>query len=77
MEQSFNIGGLSDDENRLVSGLAKQLSDRSKRNQVRSDLYDGKQAIRQVGSVIPPQYYRMGLALGWAAKGVDLSLIHI
>lgn len=71
MAQSFNIPGLSDDENRLVSVLAKQLDDRSKRNQMRSDLYDGKQAIRQVGSVIPPQYYRLGLALGWAAKGVD------
>lgn len=70
-DQSFNIPDLTDDENGLVSMLAKQLSDRAKRNQMRSDLYDGKQAIRQVGSVIPPQYYRMGLALGWAAKGVD------
>lgn len=70
-DQTFNIPDLSDDENALVTGLAKQLKDRSKRNQMRSDLYDGKQAIRQVGSVIPPQYYRIGLALGWAAKGVD------
>lgn len=70
-EETFNIGGLSDDENRLVSGLAKQLKDRSRRNQMRSDLYDGKQAIRKVGTVIPPQYYNLGLALGWAAKGVD------
>ena len=70
-DQSFNISDLTDDENRLVSGLAKQLNDRSRRNQMRSDLYDGKQAIRQVGSVIPPQYYKLGLALGWAAKGVD------
>lgn len=70
-DETFNVPGLSDDENALVSVLAKQLSDRSKRNQMRSDLYDGKQAIRQVGSVIPPQYYKLGLALGWAAKGVD------
>lgn len=70
-EQSFKIDGLDDDQQRLVAGLAKQLRDRSKRNQMRSDLYDGKQAIRQVGSVIPPQYYKLGLALGWAAKGVD------
>lgn len=71
MDETFNIAGLSDEENALVSALAKQLKDRSKRNQIRSDLYDGRQAIRQVGSVIPPQYYRLGLALGWAAKGVD------
>lgn len=70
-DENFNITGLSDEEKSLVGRLAKQLKDRSKRNQMRSDLYDGKQAIRQVGSVIPPQYYRLGLALGWAAKGVD------
>ena len=70
-DETFNIADLSDDENALVGRLAKQLKDRSKRNQMRSDLYDGRQAIRQVGSVIPPQYYRLGLALGWAAKGVD------
>ncbi len=70
-DETFNIRDLSEDENALVGKLAKQLKDRSKRNQMRSDLYDGRQAIRQVGSVIPPQYYRLGLALGWAAKGVD------
>lgn len=70
-DETFNIADLSDGENALVGKLAKQLKDRSKRNQMRSDLYDGRQAIRQVGSVIPPQYYRLGLALGWAAKGVD------
>lgn len=70
-DETLRVGGLSDDENRTVNLLAQQLRDRSKHNQKRSDLYDGKQAIRKVGSVIPPQYYKLGLALGWAAKGVD------
>lgn len=70
-DQTFNITGLSDDENRLVGFLAKQLRSKKRHNERRSDLYDGKQAIRQVGTIIPPQYYRLGLALGWAAKGVD------
>ena len=54
-----------------MNRLAQQLRDKQKHNQKRSDLYDGKQAIRKIGSVIPPQYYKLGLALGWAAKGVD------
>lgn len=71
MDEPIRVPGLSDDVLRSVNFLAEQLRGKSKRNQLRSDLYDGRQAVRQVGSVIPPQYYRLGLALGWAAKGVD------
>lgn len=70
-DETLRVPGLDEDETVTVNLLAKQLKDRARHNRKRSDLYDGKQAIRQVGSVIPPQYYRLGLALGWAAKGVD------
>ena len=71
-EQTFRISGLSDDENRLVNRLAKQLRDVRTRNRRRTDLYDdGKVAMQQLSSVIPPQYHNIGLALGWATKGVD------
>lgn len=70
-DETLRVAGLSDDENVTVNRLAQQLRDKQKHNQKRSDLYDGKQAIRKIGSVIPPQYYKLGLALGWAAKGVD------
>lgn len=71
-EQSIRVTGLTDDENRLVNRLAKDLSDRRLRNKLRSDLYDdGKVAMEQISSVIPPQYHNIGLALGWATKGVD------
>lgn len=69
--ETLRVGDLSDDENRTVNRLVEQLRDKRKHNKKRSDLYDGKHAIKQVGSVIPPQYYKLGLALGWAAKGVD------
>lgn len=69
--ETLRVGDLSEDENRTVNRLVEQLRDKRKHNQKRSNLYDGKHAIRQVGSVIPPQYYKLGLALGWAAKGVD------
>lgn len=71
-EQSLRVTGLSDDENRLVNRLAKDLRDRRLRNKMRSDLYDdGKVAMEQISSVIPPQYHNIGMALGWATKGVD------
>ena len=70
-DESIRVPELSDDENVTVNLLAKQLKDRSRRNGIRTALYDGKSSIRQVSSVIPPQYYRLDLALGWAAKGVD------
>jgi hypothetical protein len=40
-------------------------------NLFRSSLYEGKHAARQVGSVIPPQYFNIGIALGWPAKAID------
>lgn len=68
----MRVTGLTDDENRLVNRLAEQLRDRRRRNKLRSDLYDdGKIALEQISSVIPPQYHQLGLALGWATKGVD------
>jgi hypothetical protein len=39
---------------------------------LRASYYDGKRALRQVGSVIPPQYYKLGIVLGWSAKAVDI-----
>lgn len=62
---------LSDEENALVQHLMDKLERKQPRNYLRSCYYDGKRAIRQVGSIIPPQYYRLGLVLGWSAKAVD------
>ena len=69
--EKITIPGLSDDEGRVVNGLLKQLEDKQERNILRASYYDGKRAIRQVGSVIPPQYYRLGMVLGWSGKAVD------
>lgn len=66
------LPGLDDDEHRLVNRLIDQLRNKSERNSLRAAYYDGKRAIRQVGSVIPPQYFKLGLVLGWSAKAVDI-----
>lgn len=71
MSEKLNVTGLSDDENRILNLLVEQLDEKASRNLLRSSYYDGKRAAQQIGTVIPPQYARIGLALGWAAKTVD------
>lgn len=66
-----SVTGMDDEETRTLNQLLQQLDDKRPRNLMRASVYDGKRALRQVGSVIPPQYYRMGLVLGWVPKGVD------
>ena len=68
---NVRIPALTDDENRTVNKLIDGLAARIPRNLERASFYDGKQAIRHVGTTIPAQYQNLGLALGWAAKGVD------
>jgi len=69
--EKLTVPGLSDDELAALNRCAEELANKSRRNLLRSSYYDGKRAVQQVGSVIPPQYANIGIALGWAAKGVD------
>lgn len=70
--QRITLPGVDDDTNRLLRRLVEDLHHRQPRNLLRASYYDGKRAIRQVGTVIPPQYYRLGIVLGWSAKAVDI-----
>ncbi len=72
MTESITIPALDEDEQATFDVLWSQLQAKTERNLLRASYYDGKRAIRQVGSVIPPQYYRMGIVLGWSAKAVDI-----
>lgn len=71
MSESLRVPYLTNDEKNTLDHLVKQLEAKAPRNLLRSSYYDGKRAVTQIGTVIPPQYARIGLALGWAAKGVD------
>lgn len=66
------VDGLSDDEQEMVRRLLAQLAEKSSRNYLRASYYDGKRAARQIGTIIPPIYYRLGMVLGWSAKAVDI-----
>lgn len=72
MNEKITVTGLDGQTNDLVNELRTQLAARMPRNLLRASYYDGKRAIRQVGTVIPPQYFRMGIVLGWSAKAVDI-----
>lgn len=69
--EALKVPGLDEDETVILNLLLAQLKDRARRNKLRTAYYDGKRAVRMVGSVIPPQYRSLALALGWSAKGVD------
>jgi hypothetical protein len=68
----LDLPGLTDDEQRTVNRLLNQLQQKKTRNELRACYYDGKRAITQIGTIIPPQYYHLGIVLGWAAKAVDI-----
>jgi hypothetical protein len=69
---AINLPNVSDDEGRTLNMLLEQLDAKHRRNHLRASYYDGRHAIRQVGTIIPPQYYMLGIVLGWSAKAVDI-----
>lgn len=67
----FIIPDLNDDYVETINRLYQQLVDRTPRNLLRAQLYDGKFALKQIGEIIPPTYLRTATVLGWSAKAVD------
>lgn len=68
----IRLPDIASEDQDLLNRLLAKLAARQPRNKLRAAFYDGKHAIRQVGYVIPPQYYRLGIVLGWSAKAVDI-----
>ena len=67
----LRIPGLRDDEQSALTRNLARLDGTYDSNYRRSCLYDGKNALRQISAVVPMQYHRLGLALGWSAKAID------
>lgn len=70
--EKVRLPGISLETNDLTNGLLRQLSARAPRNMLRASYYDGKRAAQQVGTIIPPQYLKLGIVLGWSGKAVDV-----
>ena len=65
------VPGLSDDEQRTLNHLVKQLNHKTPGNLLRQRLYDNKDVARRIGDTIPGHYFNMGIVLGWTGKAVD------
>lgn len=72
MNETLTVPGLTVDEQNTLNRLLAQLDAKADRNLLRASYYDGKRALNQVGTIIPPHYYRLGVVLGWSAKAVDI-----
>lgn len=64
------IHGLSDDEQRVVTGLTKQLADHRRNNEIRRGHMDCKR-LPQLPPTVPPYLRQVRLVLGWPAKAVE------
>lgn len=69
---SIRLPDVTDGEQDVVNTLLKQLNAKHERNRLRAHYYDMRHYVRLVGSVIPPQYWRLGIVLGWSGKAVDI-----
>ncbi len=63
MSESLRIDDLTEDETVALNYNLKQIDEHTPRNELRSAYYDGKRAVKQIGTVIPPQYSNLGIAL--------------
>lgn len=70
--QTIKLPGLDEDEQSTLTHLLQELDGKAERNRLRSAYYDMKHLVRLVGSVIPQQYWTLGIVLGWAGKAVDI-----
>lgn len=71
MTDRIAIPGLSPDEDRLLNSLLEKLDKKAKRNTTRRAYYDMQHMTPLIGSVIPPQYWKVGIVLGWTGKAVN------
>lgn len=69
--QSVRLPEVNSDENALINGLLTEIENRRFNNLLRTSYYENKRTIRHVGTLIPPQYFNLGLVLGWTGKAVD------
>ncbi|WP_286174525.1 phage portal protein [Mycobacterium sp. DL99] len=69
--QTVRLPELTNDENALINGLLAEIENRKMKNLLRTSYYENKRTIRHVGTLIPPQYFNLGLILGWTGKAVD------
>lgn len=70
--RSVSLSVLDDDENATLNHLLEKLASKERFNRTVDAYYDAEKNLRRAhNGVVPPQYYRLGLVLGWTQKAVD------
>lgn len=66
------IPGLDDDEQTTLTYLWQVWTRKLRRNMIRSQYYDHKNVLKDLGIAIPPELTDLDIVLGWPAKSVDV-----
>lgn len=70
--QEIRLPGVDDEVNDTLKRLLPQLDRHLSTNRMLDAYYDAERNLKRAfGGVVPEQYYRLGLVLGWSAKAVD------
>lgn len=70
--QTIRLPEVSDEANATLGRLLPKLEQHQSTNRMLDAYYDAERNLKKVfGGVVPDQYYRLGLVLGWSAKAVD------
>lgn len=67
-----SISGLTDDEKATLNELWKVWTAKTRRNMLRSQYYDQRNLLKDLGISVPPHLVDIDLVLGWPAKAVDV-----
>jgi len=72
IDQRIDLPDLDDDDNATLTRLLKVITDKAGFHFTVDAFYDAEKRLRAtLGGTIPPQYFNLGLVLGWTAKAVD------
>ena len=72
IDQRIDLPDLDDDDNATLTRLLKVITDKAGFHFTVDAFYDAEKKLRAtLGGTIPPQYFNLGLVLGWTAKAVD------
>lgn len=70
------VVGLSDDERDVLARLVDVWQQKLVRNSLRTEAYEGKSPVKDLGISVPPFLARVDTVVGWPAKAVDTLAAH-
>lgn len=70
-DQTIRLGR-GDDVDEALAPLVDRLEQVTPQNKIHDAYYEAKARLKRMhGGIVPEQYYRLGLVLGWSSKAVD------